>query len=110
MIHLKDRVYPFYVTLNFRAFNNLDIIETWTEYSHNEKKAVVLKRFDSGHFMIRRGDVWISSLSGHWGTETRITTEPLTSGMKVIKIWMEYVTDWVNTQRLCFHWMVNLRK
>ena len=23
---------------------------------------------------------------------------------------MEYVTDWVNTQRLCFHWMVNLRK
>lgn len=110
VIHLKDRVYPFYVTLNFRAFNNLDIIETWTEYSHNEKKAVVLKRFDSGHFMIRRGDVWISSLSGHWGTETRITTEPLTSGMKVIKIWMEYVTDWVNTQRLCFHWMVNLRK
>ena len=85
VIHLKDRVYPFYVTLNFRAFNNLDIIETWTEYSHNEKKAVVLKRFDSGHFMIRRGDVWISSLSGHWGTETRITTEPLTSGMKVIK-------------------------
>lgn len=85
VIHLKDRVYPFYVTLNFRAFNNLDIIETWTEYSHNEKKAVVLKRFDSGHFMIRRGDVWFSSLSGHWGTETRITTEPLTSGMKVIK-------------------------
>ena len=85
VIHLKDRVYPFYVTLNFRAFNNLDIIETWTEYSHNEKKAVVLKRFDSGHFMIRRGDVWISSLSGHWGTETRITTDPLTSGMKVIK-------------------------
>lgn len=85
VIHLKDRVYPFYVTLNYRAFKTVDIIETWAEYSHNEKKAVVLKRFDSGHFMIRRGDVWLSSLPGHWGSETQITTEPLTSGMKVIK-------------------------
>lgn len=85
VIHLKDRVYPFYVTLNYRAFKTIDIIETWAEYSHNEKKAVILKRFDSGHFMIRRGNVWLSSLPGHWGAETQITTEPLTSGMKVIK-------------------------
>ena len=85
VIYLKDRVYPFYVTLNYRAFKTIDIIETWAEYSHNEKKAVILKRFDSGHFMIRRGNVWLSSLPGHWGAETQITTEPLTSGMKVIK-------------------------
>lgn len=85
VIHLKDRVYSFYVTLNYRAFKTIDIIETWAEYSHNEKKAVILKRFDSGHFMIRRGNVWLSSLPGHWGAETQITTEPLTSGMKVIK-------------------------
>ncbi|EBW1424745.1 alpha-galactosidase, partial [Salmonella enterica subsp. enterica serovar Typhimurium] len=59
--------------------------ETWVEVSHKEKKAVVLKRFDSGHFLIRRGDVWISSLHGHWGAESQLESEPLVSGMKVMK-------------------------
>ncbi|MCQ5111362.1 glycoside hydrolase family 36 N-terminal domain-containing protein, partial [Bacteroides thetaiotaomicron] len=31
------------------------------------------------------GDVWISSLHGHWGAETQLESEPLVSGMKVMK-------------------------
>ena len=60
VITLKDRFYPFTVKLNYKAYQNFDMIETWTEIFHTEKKAVVLKRFDSGHFSIRRGDVWVS--------------------------------------------------
>ena len=85
VITLKDRFYPFTVKLNYKAYQNFDMIETWTEIFHTEKKAVVLKRFDSGHFSIRRGDVWVSYLPGHWGAETQIISEPLLSGMKVIK-------------------------
>ncbi|MGL4293748.1 MAG: alpha-galactosidase [Bacteroidales bacterium] len=85
IITMKDRVYPFTVKMFYKAFNKIDMLETWVEISHKEKKAVVLKRFDSGHFLIRRGDVWVSSLHGHWGAETQIESEPLVSGMKVIK-------------------------
>lgn len=84
-ITMKDRIYPFTVKMYYKAYQHIDMIETWVEVSHKEKKAVVLKRFDSGHFLIRRGDVWISSLHGHWGAESQLESEPLVSGMKVMK-------------------------
>ena len=84
-ITLKDKVYPFQVRLYYKAYNDIDMIETWSEISHTEKKTVVLKRFDSGHFLIRRGDVWISHLHGSWASETHVTTEPLTPGIKMIE-------------------------
>ena len=84
-ITLKDKVYPFQVKLYYKAYNDIDMIETWSEISHTEKKTVVLKRFDSGHFLIRRGDVWISHLHGSWASETHVTTEPLTPGIKMIE-------------------------
>ena len=84
-ITLKDKAYPFQVKLYYRAYKDIDMIETWSEISHTEKKTVVLKRFDSGHFMIRRGDVWISHLHGSWGDEAGVTTEPLTPGIKLIE-------------------------
>ena len=84
-ITLKDKVYPFQVKLYYKAYNDIDMIETWSEISHTEKKTVVLKRFDSGHFLIRRGDVWVSHLHGSWAAETHVTTEPLTPGIKMIE-------------------------
>ena len=84
-ITLKDKAYPFQVKLYYRAYKDIDMIETWSEISHTEKKDVILKRFDSGHFMIRRGDVWISHLHGSWGDEAGVTAEPLTPGIKLIE-------------------------
>lgn len=84
-ITLKDKVYPFQVKLYYKAYNDIDMIETWSEISHTEKKTVVLKRFDSGHFLIRCGDVWVSHLHGSWAAETHVTTEPLTPGIKMIE-------------------------
>lgn len=84
IITLKDKLYPFIVKMNYKAYKNSDIIEMWTEISHTEKKAVTLKRFDSACLPIRRGNVWISHLHGNWIAEASVTSEPLTSGMKVI--------------------------
>ncbi|NDV80404.1 alpha-galactosidase [Bacteroides sp. 51] len=85
IITLKDKVYPFFVKMNYNAYKNSDIIELWTEILHTEKKAVTLQRFDSGCLPIRRADVWVSHLSGNWISETYVTAEPLQRGMKVIK-------------------------
>ncbi|MDR0976432.1 MAG: alpha-galactosidase [Prevotellaceae bacterium] len=84
VVTMRDKVYPFTVTMNLLACREADIIEMWTTVSHTEKKAVTLQRFDSGVLPVRRGDVWVSHLHGAWASETAVTTEPLTAGTKVI--------------------------
>lgn len=85
VVTLKDKVYPFYVKVCYKAYQDADIIETWTEISHKEKKSVLLNQFASAYLPIRRGNVWLSSLYGAWANEGRIAQEPLEPGMKVIK-------------------------
>ncbi len=84
-IRMKDTVYPFYVTVCYRAYKDVDMIETWTEIENQEKKPVTLTRFDSGSLPVRVGDVWISHLHGTWASEGRLVQEPLERGMMVIK-------------------------
>ena len=83
-ITMKDPVYPITVTLNYKAFVEEDMIETWTEITNNEKGTVNLTTFASAVLPIRRGDVWMSHLYGSWGNEARLVEEPLTAGQKVI--------------------------
>lgn len=84
-IRLKDTVYPFNVTVCYRSYQDVDMIETWTEIENLEKKPVVLTRFDSGYLPIRRGDVWVSHLYGTWANEGRVAQERLEPGMMTIK-------------------------
>ena len=84
-IRLKDTVYPLYVTVCYRAYKDVDMIETWTEIENLEKKPVTLTRFDSGYLPVRVGDVWLSHLHGTWAAEGRLVQEPLDRGMRVIK-------------------------
>lgn len=84
VIKTKDKFYPFYVDLNYMPLPGTDVIETWVEITNQEKKPVTLTRFASGYMPIRRGDVWISHLSGSWANEGRLTQEPLTPGVKTI--------------------------
>ena len=82
---MKDKVQPFTVRIFYKAYKNVDVIETWTEIEHQEKKAVTLKRYDSGHLVLRQGDVWVTHLHGNWGAEAEPTMEPLTQGVKTIR-------------------------
>ena len=84
-VRLKDKVYPFEVAVCYRAYQDVNMIETWTEISNNEKKSVLLRRFDSGFLPVRLGDTWLSHLSGGGNNEGFLIQEPLARGMKVIK-------------------------
>lgn len=84
-ITMKDKLQPVTVQVFYKAYKTVDVIETWTVISHQEKKAITLKRFDSGHLAIRRGDVWLTHLHGDWASETEVTQEPLTRGLKTIR-------------------------
>lgn len=84
-ITLKDNVYPFFVNVCYKAYADADVIETWTEIRHAEKKPVTLNQFASAFLPIRRGDVWVSHLYGSWANEGKVQQEPLAPGMKIIK-------------------------
>ena len=84
-VTMSDKLQPVTVRLYYKAYQKVDIIETWTEIEHQEKKAITLKRFDSGHLTIRRGDVWLTHLHGDWASEAGMTQEPLTRGLQIIR-------------------------
>ena len=84
-ISLKDKAYPFSVQVCYKSYSDADIIETWTEIEHQEKKPVELLEFASGYLPIRRGNVWLSSLYGSWANEARLAEEALQPGVKIIK-------------------------
>ena len=83
-INLKDPVYPITVKLKYKAYEEVDMIEAWTEITNGEKQPVTLTTFASAMMPIRRGDVWLSHFYGSWANEARLVEEPLTPGQKVI--------------------------
>ncbi len=83
-VRLKDPVYPLTVDLKYKAYRDVDMIETWSEVTNGEKQTVTLTTFASAMLPIRRGDVWLSRLCGSWGSECQLVEEPLTAGQRVI--------------------------
>lgn len=84
IIHLKDPVYNIKVNMYYRAYNDVDMIEAWTDVKNEERGIVTLTEFESAMLPIRRGDVWISHLYGSWANESQVSEEPLVPGEMVI--------------------------
>lgn len=82
---LKDKIYPVFVKLNYKAYKNVDVIEMWAEVSHTIKKPVVLQQYASAYLPLRSTEAWVSHLHGNWGNEGILKEEPLCYGMKVIQ-------------------------
>ena len=103
-IATRDKFYPFYVTIYYKTYPDCEVIETWTEIRHLEKKPVTLYRFASAFLPVRRGDNWLSHFHGPWGAEAYLYEEVLRDGMRVIKD-----KDGVrNTQNSCPSFMLTL--
>ena len=103
-IATRDKFYPFYVTIYYKTYPDCEVIETWTEIRHLEKKPVTLYRFASAFLPVRRGDNWLSHFHGPWGAEAYLYEEALRDGMRVIKD-----KDGVrNTQNSCPSFMLTL--
>ena len=78
-ITMTDKKYPVTLKVFYKAYNTVDMIETWTEISHREKKAITLKRYDSGHLVFPQGDLYMVHMHGNWSAETTPTCEVTTA-------------------------------
>jgi len=85
VITLQDDVYPVTVKLYYAAFSKENIIKTWTEICHNEKKPVVLTQYASAMLYLRRSSYYLTEFSGDWAKEARPSVERLQYGKKEIE-------------------------
>ncbi|MGA1976233.1 MAG: alpha-galactosidase [Bacteroidales bacterium] len=83
-IKLKDPVYPVEVTLNFRTFNDEDVIEQWVEIVHQESKPVTIFNYGSSMLHFDADHYWLTQFHGDWAMEMRMQESELTSGIKII--------------------------
>ena len=84
-ITMTDKQYPVTLKVFYKAYSTVDMIETWTEITHREKKAITLKRYDSGHLAIPQGNLYMIHMHGNWNSESYPTCEPINPGLKVIR-------------------------
>ena len=85
VITLSDKRQPVIVRVHYKAWHNVDMIETWTEIEHREKRPIVLKRFDSGTLPMHGECPYLLHLHGDWAAEATPTVEPITRGVKIIR-------------------------
>jgi alpha-galactosidase len=83
-VHLRDPAYPVDVWLHFAAYQHEDVIKTWTEIRHREKKPVVLTHYASAMLRLQAPHYWLTQLHGDWAAEAKEVESELTSGLKVI--------------------------
>jgi alpha-galactosidase len=81
---LKDRVYPFEVTLFYQSYRAEDVIEQWAVIRHQEKKEVILHKFASANLSLKASEFWLTQYHGEWAKEMQPEESRLTHGIKVL--------------------------
>lgn len=80
-IKLKDPVYPFYVTLNFKSYQNENVIEEWATIQHEEKSAVTLNRYASSFISLHDNNFYLTHFYGDWASEMQFEETKLPEGI-----------------------------
>lgn len=84
IIRLRDEVYPVEVTLYYQAFTKENVIKTWSEIRHREKKPVVLFQFASAMLYFDCDRYFLTQYNGDWATEGQTHTQELFFGKKIL--------------------------
>ena len=84
VITLKDDKYPVTVKLHYITYTAENIIKTFTEINHQEKKPVVLSKYASSMLHLNRDKYFLTEFSGDWAHEVNIAERELAFGKKTI--------------------------
>lgn len=84
IVKLKDPEYPVFVNLHYKTFFKENVIESWTEILHNEKKPVMLYNYASSALHLDADQYWLTQFYSDVVEEVRMEESQLTRGIKVI--------------------------
>jgi alpha-galactosidase len=97
-IILKDPIYPVEVDLYYKCWYEEDIISTWTEIKHEEKKPVMLTAYASSLLHFNANEYFLTQFHGDWAREVNMEEEKLTNGIKIIESKLGTRTNFYQTQ------------
>jgi len=83
-ISLKDSVYDFEVTLNYKTYYEENVTEQWSVIKNREKKSVVLNKYASANLCLQGSDYWLKHYHGDWAQEMKPEEERLSHGIKTL--------------------------
>ncbi len=81
---LRDDKYPVEIKLFYETYNKENIIKTWSEISHQEKKPITLYNYASSLLHFNAQQYWLTEFSGDWAEEVRMNEQQLSFGKKII--------------------------
>ena len=84
VITLEDEQYPVTVKLHYTAYVAENVIRTYAEICHAEKKPVTLYNYASAMLHLDRAAYYLTDFSGDWASEAHAQEQPLTFGKKVL--------------------------
>ncbi len=84
IIQLKDNQYPVEVTLHYMAYPKENVIKTWSEIKHQEKKPVLLSTYASAMLYFNNSAYYLTEFSSDWAKEAQMSSQQLQFGKKVI--------------------------
>ena len=84
VITLQDDKYPVSVKLFYVTYAKENIIKTYTEISHKEKKPVTVYKYASSMLHLNRDKYFLTEFAGDWAHEANVIEQPLEFGKKVI--------------------------
>lgn len=84
IINLRDDKYPVDVTLHYIAYPKEDVIKTWSEIKHQEKKPVILSTYASTMLYFNKSAYYLTEFSSDWAKEAQMSSQQLQFGKKVI--------------------------
>ncbi|KZB88692.1 alpha-galactosidase [Amycolatopsis regifaucium] len=81
-VHFRDRHYPLRITLGYRVPSGTDVVERWTELTHDgADDPIEVIRADSASWVVPvRPDYRISHVTGRWAAESQLLREPVPHG------------------------------
>ena len=83
-INLRDDKYPVDVTLHYVAYPKENVIKTWSEIKHQEKKPIILSTYASTMLYFCNSSYYLTEFSSDWACEARMSCQQLQFGKKVI--------------------------
>lgn len=84
VIRLKDDVYPVNVALHYVTYGKENVIKTWSEIVHAEKKPVRISRYASAMLYFSSPAYFLTEFSGDWAKEVQQSSQQLRFGKKLI--------------------------
>ncbi len=84
-VKLKDKLYPVYVDLIFKAYQKENIISQSVKIRHQEEGIVQVENIASSYLPLHAQAYYLTHFNGTWAREMQMTEEKLNRGIKVIE-------------------------